>query len=357
MQDLYKILGVGRDSSNAAIKAAYRELAKQSHPDLHIGDGAAENRTKEINYAYTILGDPEARAVYDEQCDLAAARARKVAFMNNAAIAAGIAFFVIVAAAATLMVSRMHPSQPQFASEPMRPAAVSRIATIGVPETATAHSGIAVSEAPQPGSVAVEPRTAAAGQKVEAPGKEAEGTAPVTPPEAGAPSTAGTARRTEPVGPVETAGVEREQPAATPAVPQAQEPPMAASAAEERPAAPPAIAATQEPAVAEAAGTAQAVEQPAAPAVIAAIGEVAEAGAGESPGSRPEQRAVHRERAAAGKTGGRTKVSGATGFSPPGLPQESEPGWIASRKAMALRWRSTDGPWGEIEGRPSKGPF
>ncbi len=97
MQDLYAILGAGRNSSNAAIKAAYRELAKQSHPDLHLGDGAAEDRTKEINYAYTILGDPESRAAYDGQLDLAAAREQRTAFVNNAAIAAGIAFFAIFA--------------------------------------------------------------------------------------------------------------------------------------------------------------------------------------------------------------------------------------------------------------------
>ena len=88
------------NSSNAAIKAAYRGLAKQSHPDLHLGDGEAENRTKEINNAYTILGDPVLRAAYDEELDMLSAKERKVAFMNASAIAAGIAFLAIAAARA-----------------------------------------------------------------------------------------------------------------------------------------------------------------------------------------------------------------------------------------------------------------
>ena len=110
MRDLYSILDVGRNSSNAAIKAAYRGLAKQSHPDLHLGDGEAENRTKEINYAYTILGDPVLRAAYDEELDMLSAKERKVAFMNASAIAAGIALFAIAAGALAFAVTRMRNS-------------------------------------------------------------------------------------------------------------------------------------------------------------------------------------------------------------------------------------------------------
>ena len=170
MRDLYSILDVGRDSSNAAIKAAYRGLAKQSHPDLHLGDGEAENRTKEINYAYAILGDPGARAVYDEELDMLAAKERKLAFMNASAIAAGIAFFVIAAGALTFTVTRMHKGDGLQQSAEAPRTSRTRIATIGVPESAFANSPVAVApvvdEAPRNSSAPEEPSSdATAGQK------------------------------------------------------------------------------------------------------------------------------------------------------------------------------------------------
>lgn len=64
-KDLYQVLGVARDASDAEIKKTYRELAKEHHPDLHPGDTAAEQRFKEISQAYTILGDKEKRGQYD----------------------------------------------------------------------------------------------------------------------------------------------------------------------------------------------------------------------------------------------------------------------------------------------------
>ena len=62
--DLYEILGVPRDATQADIKAAYRILARQHHPDVN-GDPAAERRFKEIAGAYEILSDPEKRRRYD----------------------------------------------------------------------------------------------------------------------------------------------------------------------------------------------------------------------------------------------------------------------------------------------------
>jgi DnaJ-domain-containing protein 1 len=171
MRDLYAILDVGRDSSNAAIKAAYRELAKQSHPDLHLGDGEAENRTKEINNAYTILGDPLLRAAYDEELDMLSARERKVAFMNASAIVAGIALFA-VAACALFTVTRLHHGDRQRA-EAGRPAQT-RIATIGVPESALANFPAAVAEAPRMSSAPEEPAGELAAIQNDAPAQEKE---------------------------------------------------------------------------------------------------------------------------------------------------------------------------------------
>jgi molecular chaperone DnaJ len=63
-RDYYEILGVPRDASDADIKAAFRKLAHQYHPDKNQGDGA-EDRFKEINEAYECLCDTEKRANYD----------------------------------------------------------------------------------------------------------------------------------------------------------------------------------------------------------------------------------------------------------------------------------------------------
>jgi hypothetical protein len=64
MGNLYSVLGVPRDASSAAIKAAYYRLAKQYHPDTHAGE-AAQQRIREVNEAYQVLSDSGARAAYD----------------------------------------------------------------------------------------------------------------------------------------------------------------------------------------------------------------------------------------------------------------------------------------------------
>ena len=174
MQDLYAILGVGRDSSNAAIKAAYRELAKQSHPDLHVGDGEAENRTKEINYAYTILGDPSLRAAYDDELDTLSAKERKVAFMNVTAVAAGIAFFAIAAGVLAYTVTRLHSADRHQQTAEARRLGQTQIATVGVPESAIERSPVAAAEVPQAGSVLEDPAHAAGAEQAEAPVQETE---------------------------------------------------------------------------------------------------------------------------------------------------------------------------------------
>ena len=65
-KDLYKMLGVARDAKADEIKRAYRRLARQYHPDVNPGDKAAEEKFKEINFAFDILGDAEKRKLYDE---------------------------------------------------------------------------------------------------------------------------------------------------------------------------------------------------------------------------------------------------------------------------------------------------
>ena len=63
-RDYYEVLGVSRDAGEEDIKKAYRRLARQYHPDVSTVAGA-EERFKEINEAYQVLGDQEKRAAYD----------------------------------------------------------------------------------------------------------------------------------------------------------------------------------------------------------------------------------------------------------------------------------------------------
>ncbi len=66
MRDPYEVLGLEREATPEEIRKAYRKLAKTSHPDLHPGDKAAEERFKELSQANEILSDPEKRARFDK---------------------------------------------------------------------------------------------------------------------------------------------------------------------------------------------------------------------------------------------------------------------------------------------------
>ena len=74
-QDFYELLGVARGADDATIKAAYRRMAKEHHPDRKNGCKESEARFKAINEAYDVLKDPQRRAAYD--------RFGKAAFQNG----------------------------------------------------------------------------------------------------------------------------------------------------------------------------------------------------------------------------------------------------------------------------------
>lgn len=65
-KDLYKVLGVPKDATEAEIKKAYRKLARENHPDANKGDAKAEERFKEISEANDVLSDTSRRKEYDE---------------------------------------------------------------------------------------------------------------------------------------------------------------------------------------------------------------------------------------------------------------------------------------------------
>jgi molecular chaperone DnaJ len=64
-KDPYKILGVEKKASQDDVKKAYRKLARQYHPDRNPGDAAAEERFKEVQAAYAVVGDPDKRKEFD----------------------------------------------------------------------------------------------------------------------------------------------------------------------------------------------------------------------------------------------------------------------------------------------------
>ena len=67
LPDHYATLGLDRGCTDAQIRAAYRLLAKQHHPDLNGGSREAVAHTQALNAAYEILSDPARRRDYDRE--------------------------------------------------------------------------------------------------------------------------------------------------------------------------------------------------------------------------------------------------------------------------------------------------
>lgn len=65
-KDYYKILGVGKNADEKEIKKRYRKLARAFHPDRNQGDKSAEEKFKDINEAYEVLGNADNRSKYDQ---------------------------------------------------------------------------------------------------------------------------------------------------------------------------------------------------------------------------------------------------------------------------------------------------
>ena len=69
-RDAYELLGVPRGSDEGQVKKAFRQIARELHPDVNRHDPEAEEKFKEAAEAYEVLSDPERRAVYDRYgCD------------------------------------------------------------------------------------------------------------------------------------------------------------------------------------------------------------------------------------------------------------------------------------------------
>ena len=328
MKDLYSILGVSPEASGSAIKAAYRDLAKRSHPDLHLGDDEAEDRTKEINYAYTVLSDPNSRVAYDEELARLSGKRRKVFFMNASAVSAGLAAFAVTAAALTITLSigwRHGELPPQ--------ATLSQTAiTIGeTPESAVANSGIAVAETPQGDGA------------TEAPVRIASAEPPASSIIASA----------ELAGPQRHDGAFPERPSvALPALPSVAPAAKAGSVSSSLLALAAGLLTREAPPEQATLVLPPRPEAGLAPAVAGTKQATAVSDFGRKPRAEPYRSAIRRERApnrrVARKSSERTSALETATFVPP-LAQDSEPApWATARKTTALRWRSTDEPFGGV---------
>lgn len=65
-RDYYDVLGVDKNADDAALKKAFRQLAKKYHPDMNPGDKEAEQKFKEVQEAYAVLSDTDKRRQYDQ---------------------------------------------------------------------------------------------------------------------------------------------------------------------------------------------------------------------------------------------------------------------------------------------------
>lgn len=65
-KDFYQVLGIKRSASAEEIRKAYRRMARKLHPDVNPNDKAAEERFKDVQEAYDVLGDPKKREFYDK---------------------------------------------------------------------------------------------------------------------------------------------------------------------------------------------------------------------------------------------------------------------------------------------------
>lgn len=74
-KDYYRLLGVGKDADQAAIKKSYRRLAQKLHPDANPDDDKATDRFKDVSEAYSVLSDPDRRKEYDQVRSMGAAGA------------------------------------------------------------------------------------------------------------------------------------------------------------------------------------------------------------------------------------------------------------------------------------------
>jgi hypothetical protein len=100
VRNLYKVLGIASTADDLRIKSAFRRRALTTHPDLHPGNGEAEERFRELMQAYAVLRDATARAAYDAHLARQRSQARR-RFVQSAAVM--VATFVLTTSSAVFL--------------------------------------------------------------------------------------------------------------------------------------------------------------------------------------------------------------------------------------------------------------
>jgi curved DNA-binding protein CbpA len=120
MGNWYEVLGTTSRADDEQIKTAFRNLAKTLHPDVNAGDRDSEERFKEVNQAYEVLRDPEARATYDTYLANKRSRTRQrlrkvVATMSAAFVLSGASSYLFISwlQRETFPPAQAHVSAPQ----------------------------------------------------------------------------------------------------------------------------------------------------------------------------------------------------------------------------------------------------
>ena len=146
MKTHYDILGVSRDADYETIKAAYRKILKENHPDLHEGDSAAEERSKQIIHAYAALKDPGQRALYDQALRSRRQQHRRLLLITllSSAMLASLGSF-------GLLYALLAPDDKVVSAKTEAPVAVPETAAVAEPPAAdAAPMTAAASPAPDP---------------------------------------------------------------------------------------------------------------------------------------------------------------------------------------------------------------
>jgi curved DNA-binding protein CbpA len=146
MPTLYEVLDLPPGADEAQIKTAYRELAKQLHPDVNPSDAASVKRLAEVNHAYEILSDERTRSAYDHALTWQQAQMRR--HYSLLAVCTAVTFAVTLIAVSSLVVWHLKaapgpvPPVAAAASAPAdRSAPVTRPATVPAVSEAADEAG------------------------------------------------------------------------------------------------------------------------------------------------------------------------------------------------------------------------
>jgi tetratricopeptide (TPR) repeat protein len=159
MTTYYQMLGVSPSATPEAIKAAYRKILKGSHPDLHRDDAAAEQRSKHIIDAYTVLRNPDQRAQYDRWLQhgrLQRGRLLLITLLVSMGAAAGASLIVMQTLLAPEPPARRIASDHGNAPAAAQPLAARAQPPVAAPREPLAAASREPSAAPPPGPSAAE---------------------------------------------------------------------------------------------------------------------------------------------------------------------------------------------------------